>query len=41
MRLLPRSLFSRMVIILLSGLVLAQFLSFAIHWMMKIGRAHV
>ena len=32
MRLLPRSLFSRMVIILLSGLVLAQLLSFAIHW---------
>lgn len=32
MRLLPHSLFSRMVIILLSGLVLAQFLSFAIHW---------
>jgi signal transduction histidine kinase len=32
MRLLPRSLFSRMVIILLGGLVLAQLLSFAIHW---------
>ena len=32
MRLLPRSLFSRMVIILLSGLVLAQLLSFANSW---------
>ncbi len=32
MRWLPRSLFSRMVLILLAGLVLAQLLSFAIHW---------
>ena len=32
MRLLPRSLFARMVLILLSGLVVAQLLSFAIHW---------
>jgi len=32
MRWLPRSLFSRMVLILLSGLVVAQLLSFAIHW---------
>ena len=32
MRLLPRSLFSRMVLILLSGLVVAQLLSFAIQW---------
>lgn len=32
MRWLPRSLFSRMVLILLSGLVVAQLVSFAIHW---------
>jgi signal transduction histidine kinase len=32
MRLFPRSLFSRMVLILLSGLVVAQLLSFAIQW---------
>jgi signal transduction histidine kinase len=32
MRLLPRSLFARMVMILLGGLVVAQLLSFAVHW---------
>ena len=32
MRLLPRSLFARMVLILLSGLIVAQLLSFAIQW---------
>lgn len=32
MRLLPRSLFARMVLVLLLGLVLAQFLSLAVHW---------
>ena len=32
MRWLPRSLFSRMVLILLGGLILAQLASFAIHW---------
>ncbi|HXV12105.1 MAG TPA: ATP-binding protein [Burkholderiales bacterium] len=32
MRWLPRSLFSRMVLILLGGLVLAQLASLAIHW---------
>ncbi len=32
MRWLPRSLFSRMVLILLGGLVVAQLVSFAIHW---------
>jgi len=32
MRALPRSLFARMVLILLGGLVAAQLLSFAIHW---------
>ena len=32
MRLLPRSLFARMVLVLLVGLVLAQFLSLAVHW---------
>ena len=32
MSLLPRSLFARMVLILLGGLVVAQLLSFAIHW---------
>lgn len=32
MRLLPRSLFSRMVLVLLCGLVVAQLLSFTIHW---------
>ena len=32
MRLAPRSLFARMVLVLLAGLVVAQFLSFAIHW---------
>ncbi len=31
MRLLPRSLFSRMVLVLLGGLIVAQFLSVAIH----------
>ena len=31
MRLLPRSLFSRLVIVLLAGLIVAQLLSFAIH----------
>lgn len=31
MRLVPRSLFSRLVLVLLSGLVIAQILSFAIH----------
>ena len=31
-RWLPQSLFSRMVLILLGGLVLAQLASFAIHW---------
>jgi len=31
MRLLPRSLFSRLVLVLLTGLVIAQLLSFAIH----------
>ena len=31
-RLLPRSLFARMVLILLGGLVVAQLLSFAVHW---------
>jgi hypothetical protein len=32
MRLLPRSLFARMVLILLVGLCLAQLLSLAVHW---------
>ena len=32
MRWLPRSLFSRMVLVLLGGLVVAQLVSFAIHW---------
>jgi signal transduction histidine kinase len=32
MRLLPRSLFARMVLILLAGLVAAQLLSLAVHW---------
>ena len=32
MSLAPRSLFARMVLVLLAGLVVAQFLSFAIHW---------
>jgi len=31
MRLLPRSLFSRLVLVLLSGLVIAQLVSFAVH----------
>lgn len=31
MRLIPRSLFSRLVLVLLSGLILAQLLSFAVH----------
>ena len=31
-RWLPRSLFSRMVLILLGGLVVAQLVSFAIYW---------
>ena len=32
MRLAPRSLFARMVLVLLAGLVVAQLLSFAVHW---------
>ncbi len=32
MRLLPRSLFARMVLILLGGLIVAQLLSFGVHW---------
>ena len=32
MRLVPRSLFARMVLVLLAGLVVAQLLSFAVHW---------
>lgn len=32
MRLLPRSLFARMVLVLLAGLVVAQLVSFAVHW---------
>jgi signal transduction histidine kinase len=32
MRLLPRTLFARMVLVLLGGLVVAQFLSIAVHW---------
>ena len=32
MRFAPRTLFARMVLILLGGLVVAQFLSFAVHW---------
>jgi signal transduction histidine kinase len=32
MRLLPRSLFARLVLILLAGLILAQLLSLAVHW---------
>lgn len=32
MRLLPRSLFARMVLVLLGGLVAAQLLSLAVHW---------
>ena len=31
-RLIPRSLFARMVLVLLGGLVVAQLLSFAVHW---------
>jgi len=31
-RLLPRSLFARMVLVLLGGLIVAQFLSLAVHW---------
>lgn len=31
-RLLPKSLFARMVLVLLAGLVVAQFLSLAVHW---------
>ena len=31
-RLLPRSLFARMVLVLLGGLIVAQLLSFAVHW---------
>jgi signal transduction histidine kinase len=31
-RLLPRSLFARMVLVLLAGLIAAQLLSFAVHW---------
>ena len=32
MRLLPQSLFARLVLILLGGLIVAQLLSFAVHW---------
>ncbi len=32
MRLFPRSLFARMVLVLLAGLIVAQLLSFAVHW---------
>ena len=32
MRFLPRSLFARMVLVLLAGLIVAQLLSFAVHW---------
>ena len=32
MRLVPRSLFARMVLVLLGGLIVAQLLSFAVHW---------
>ncbi len=32
MRFLPRSLFARLVLILLGGLIVAQLLSFAVHW---------
>lgn len=32
MRVLPRSLFARMVLVLFAGLVVAQLVSFAIHW---------
>ncbi len=32
MRLLPRSLFARMVLVLLAGLIAAQLLSLAVHW---------
>jgi signal transduction histidine kinase len=32
MRLLPRSLFARMVLVLVAGLIVAQLLSFAVHW---------
>ncbi len=32
MRMLPRSLFARMVLVLLAGLVVAQVVSFAVHW---------
>ena len=31
-RFLPRTLFARMVLVLLGGLIAAQFLSFAVHW---------
>ena len=31
-RFLPRTLFARMVMVLLAGLIVAQFLSFAVHW---------
>ena len=31
-RFLPRTLFARMVLVLLAGLIVAQFLSFAVHW---------
>mgnify|MGYP003336094869 FL=1 len=31
-RFLPRTLFARMVLVLLGGLIVAQFLSFAVHW---------
>jgi signal transduction histidine kinase len=31
-RLLPKTLFARMVLVLLAGLVVAQFLSLAVHW---------
>ena len=32
MTLAPRSLFARMVLVLLAGLIVAQLLSFAVHW---------
>ena len=31
-RFLPRTLFARMVLVLLGGLIVAQFLSLAVHW---------
>ena len=32
MRLMPRTLFARMVLVLVGGLIAAQFLSLAVHW---------